>query len=226
MGEATSDFFVHRFTPEIAVLAGGVVFALVLWQQLKAPRYLTLTYWATVVMVSVFGTMCADTLHVGLGIPYVVSASVFAIALAAIFVTWSRTEHSLSIHSITTTRRELFYWATVTATFALGTAVGDLTATTLHLGYLGSGIMFAGIFCLPIIGYVVFRLNAIAMFWTAYVLTRPFGASFADYLGVSHHRGGLNWGPGNVAMLFSAFIVVGVAVLYWRERAAPQPSVG
>lgn len=223
MGEATSDFLVHRFNPELAVLAGGVVFLVVLWWQLNTPRYLTLPYWSTVVMVGIFGTMCADSLHVGLGVPYAVSASAFAIILLIVFVTWSRVEHTLSIHSITSTRRELFYWATVTTTFALGTAVGDLTATTFGLGYLTSGVVFVIIFCLPVLGFWLLRLNSVAMFWSAYVLTRPLGASFADYLGVSHVRGGLNWGPGNVAMMFGAFFVVGVGVLAVRDfRRVPS----
>jgi uncharacterized membrane-anchored protein len=168
-------------------------------------------------MVSIFGTMCADTLHVGLGVPYVVSATGFAIILALVFVSWSRTEHTLSIHSITTTRRELFYWATITTTFALGTAVGDLSATTFNLGYLTSGVLFAVIFCLPILGFAVFRLNSVAMFWTAYVLTRPLGASFADYLAMPRDHGGRNWGPGNVALVFGAFFVVGVFALAARD---------
>ena len=217
MGEAASDFFVHRFNPELAVIAGGVVFVAALYWQLTRPRYLTLPYWSAVVMVSIFGTMCADTLHVGLGVPYVVSATGFAIILALVFVSWSRSEHTLSIHSITTTRRELFYWATITTTFALGTAVGDLTATTFNLGYLTSGVLFAVIFCLPIVGFVVFRLNSVAMFWTAYVLTRPLGASFADYLAMPEDHGGRNWGPGNVALVFAAPFVVGVFVLAARD---------
>jgi uncharacterized membrane-anchored protein len=219
MGEATSDFLVHRFNPELAVLGGAVVFFVVLWWQLKAPRYLTTTYWAAVVMVSIFGTMCADVLHVGFGVPYVVSASTFAVVLAVVFVTWWRVEHTLSIHSILTTRRELFYWATITTTFALGTAVGDLTATTVGLGYLKSGIVFAVIFCLPALAYRLLSLNAVAMFWTAYVLARPVGASFADYLSVSQLRGGLNWGPGRVALLFFAFFVVGLAYVLRRDQS-------
>lgn len=224
MGEATSDFFVKRFNPELVVFVGGVLFVVVLWRQLRASRYLTGTYWLAVVMVSVFGTMCADVLHVRFGVPYAVSASGFAVILALVFTTWWRVEHSLSIHSITSTRRELFYWATVTVTFALGTAVGDMTATTLNLGYLSSGILFAVIFCLPAIGYRFFGLNGVAMFWAAYILTRPLGASFADYLGVSHARRGLNWGPGNVSMMFSAFIVIGVVVLASRERSRERTS--
>ena len=170
-------------------------------------------------MVSVFGTMCADVVHVGLGVPYAVSTSVFAVALVVVFVSWSRVEHTLSIHSIVTTRRELFYWLAVTVTFALGTAVGDLTATTLHLGYFGSGVLFTVLFCLPAIGYAVFRLNSIAMFWTAYILTRPMGASFADWLGVSHERGGLDWGTGKVSLALSAMIVVTVALRARHDRS-------
>ena len=219
MGEATSDFLVHRFNPELAVLGGAAVFVVVLWWQLKAPRYLTTTYWAAVVMVSVFGTMCADVLHVGFGVPYAVSASTFAVVLAVVFVTWWRVERSLSIHSILTTRRELFYWAAVTTTFALGTAVGDFTAYSLGFGYLRSGIIFAAIFCLPALGYRLLSLNAVAMFWTAYVLARPVGASFADYLSVSQLRGGLNWGPGKVALMFFSFIVIGVAYVQGRDRS-------
>jgi uncharacterized membrane-anchored protein len=222
MGEATSDFLVHRFNPELAVFGAGIIFVFVLWVQLRAPRFATVTYWAAVVMVSVFGTMCADVMHVGFGVPYVVSTTLFAIVLCAVFITWYRTEHTLSIHSILTTRRELFYWATITSTFALGTALGDMTATTLNLGYLKSGIFFAVIFCLPAIGYRVFKLSAIGTFWAAYVLTRPLGASFADYLGVSHARGGLNWGPGNVSMAFSVIIVIAVGVAARREHTERQ----
>ncbi|HVA70214.1 MAG TPA: hypothetical protein VNF08_02695 [Acidimicrobiales bacterium] len=218
MGEATSDFLVHRFNPELAVLGAAVVFVAILWWQLTVPRFLITAYWSAVVMVSVFGTMCADVLHVRFGVPYVVSAFAFAVALVVVFVTWSRVEHTLSIHSITTTRRELFYWAAVTVTFALGTAVGDLTAYTAGLGFLRSALLYAILFCLPVVGFALLRLNAVAMFWTAYILTRPLGASFADYLGKSRDQGALNWGPGNVSFMFSAVIVVIVAVLVGRER--------
>lgn len=222
MGEATSDFFVRRFNPELAVLGGAVVFVVVLWWQLKAPRYLITTYWLAVVMVSVFGTMCADVAHVALGIPYVVTASTFAVVLAIVFLTWHRVEGNLSIHSIITTRRELFYWATVLATFALGTALGDMSATTLHLGYLSSGLLFTVLFFLPAIGFWLFRLNGVAMFWASYVLTRPLGASFADYLGMPHDVGGRQWGPGRVSLMFTTFIVITLFAMllnqYQRRR--------
>ncbi len=219
MGEATSDFFVHHYSPELAVLCAGVVFAAVVYFQLSMPSYQTVTYWSAVVMVSVFGTMCADVVHIALGVPYLVSAIGFATALGVVFYSWRRLEHTLSIHSITTTRRELFYWLTVTVTFALGTAVGDLTAYSAHLGFLRSGVLFALLISLPAIGFFWLGMDAVATFWTAYILTRPLGASFADWIGVSHLRGGLNWGPGTVSLLLSALIVIGVTADRVRERS-------
>ena len=218
MGEATSDYFVHHFAPALAVLGAGVIFVVVLVWQLRFPRFSTTSYWLAVVMVSVFGTMCADVLHVGLGVPYVVSAACFAVALTVIFLAWHHVEGTLSIHSITSARRELFYWATVTATFALGTALGDMAATTLHLGYFSSGLLFLGLFLVPALGYRLIKMNAIGTFWACYILTRPLGASFADWMGVSHERGGLNWGNGNVALLFSTAIAVVVAFLVFKQR--------
>jgi uncharacterized membrane-anchored protein len=221
MGETTSDFFVLNFHPVIAVIIAFVVFVIALVLQFSMKRYIPAVYWFTVVMVSVFGTMAADVTHIVLGVPYAVSTAAFAVALAAIFVVWFRVEHTLSIHSITTRRREAFYWATVLVTFALGTAVGDLTATTLHLGYLVSGIAFAIVIAIPAVAFRWFRLNAVVAFWFAYIVTRPLGASFADWMGVSRARGGLDWGTGPVSLTLAAIIVVlvGVLTVRWsRER--------
>jgi uncharacterized membrane-anchored protein len=221
MGEATSDYFVNRFNPEAAVLATGVVFFVVLWWQLRAPTYRATTYWSAVVMVSVFGTMCADAVHVALHVPYIVSALCFGVALVVVFLWWHHVEGTLSIHSITSTRRELFYFLTVTVAFALGTAVGDLTAITFHLGFFGSGFLYAGLISLPLLAFTVSRRHAILLFWIAYVLTRPLGASFADAMGKPRVAGGLGWGSGTVALSLSALIVLsvaGVAVSDRRDR--------
>lgn len=218
MGESTSDYFVHRLPPEVAVLGGGVAFAVALLWQLRSTVFRTARYWFAVAMVSVFGTMCADVVHVGFGVAYLVSSVAFGVALAAVFITWHRVERTLSIHSIRSTRPELFYWAAITTTFALGTATGDMTASTLHLGYFSSGVLFGALICLPAVGYRYLHLNAIGTFWTGYILTRPLGASFADWIGVSRARGGLDWGPGTIALLLSGAIAVVVAALVWRER--------
>jgi len=217
MGEATSDHFVKTYNPIVVVLLSGILFLAVVYWQMTTDRYRALPYWSALVMVSIFGTMCADVLHVQFSVPYAVSAALYGVALIVIFRTWRSMEGTLSIHSISTTRRELFYWLTVTATFALGTAVGDLTATTLHLGYFGSGVLFTVLFLLPALGFFIFRLNAIACFWTSYVLTRPLGASYADWVGVSKARGGLNFGPGNVSLVLTAVIALLVLLAAYQQ---------
>ncbi|WP_328610584.1 hypothetical protein OG943_16155 [Amycolatopsis sp. NBC_00345] len=218
MGETTSDFLAHVMDPVIAVALAGLAFAAALVAQLRARVYVPWLYWTTVVLVSVFGTMAADVLHVGLGVPYAVSTAFFMVALAAVFLLWQRLEKTLSIHSITTPRRELFYWLTVVTTFALGTAVGDLTATTLHLGYLGSGVAFAVLIALPPLARRFAGLGPVATFWAAYVLTRPLGASFADWLGVPPVRGGLDLGTGPVSLVLLLVIAALVACLTVARR--------
>jgi uncharacterized membrane-anchored protein len=213
MGESTSDFLVHGLIPELAVVLGGIAFVAALYLQFSSDRYVPWRYWLAVAMVGVFGTMCADVLHVGLGIPYIVSTVFYAIVLAVVFRTWYRTEGTLSIHSITTERREAFYWAAVLATFALGTAAGDLTAVTFGFGFFGSGLLFAAIIAIPALGYFRFGMNSILAFWFAYVVTRPLGASFADWLAVSSARGGLALGTGPVSFVLAAAIAMFVAFL-------------
>jgi uncharacterized membrane-anchored protein len=219
MGEATSDYFVSRFNSEVAVLATGVVFFVVLWWQVRSPTYRATTYWAAIVMVSVFGTMCADVVHVAFHVPYVASALCFGVALVVVFLWWYRMEGTLSIHSITSTRRELFYFLTVTVAFALGTAVGDLTAITFHLGFFGSGFLYAGLIALPLLAFALRRHHTILLFWIAYVLTRPLGASFADAMGKPRITGGLGWGSGTVSLSLSALIVLAVAAVALAERS-------
>ena len=218
MGETTSDYLVKRFPPEIVVPLALVALVAVLALQLRLRRYVAAVYWSAALMVSIFGTMAADVLHVGLGVPYVASTVAFAVVLAAIFVAWWRTEHTLSVHAITTRRREWFYWATVLTTFALGTAAGDWTAVTLHLGYLASGVLFAVAIAVPAIAHKGFGVNAILAFWVAYVLTRPLGASFADWLGVGPERGGVGVGTGPVSLAAFAVFVALVTWLSVRRR--------
>jgi len=206
MGESTSDYLVYHIDPYVAVILGSVGLVASLILQLVVRRYVAWVYWLAVVMVAVFGTMAADVLHVVLGIPYLVSTLFFATALAVVFVTWYATEKTLSIHSISTVRRELFYWAAIMATFALGTAAGDLTAATVGLGYLASLVLFAALFVAPGLGYWLLGLNEIFAFWFAYVITRPLGASFADWTG-KPYLGGLGIGDAKIALVLTLLIV-------------------
>jgi uncharacterized membrane-anchored protein/membrane protein DedA with SNARE-associated domain len=225
MGESLSDALVHGINQYLAVVFGFILFAGAMWLQLSARRYSPWKYWLAVATVAVFGTMAADVLHIGLHVPYAASSLFYLVALVAIFVVWYRTEGTLSIHSIFTTRREVFYWVTVLATFALGTAVGDLTATTFKLGYLGSGVMFAVLFVLPGLAYALGRLNAVAAFWLSYILTRPFGASFADWFGFSRHAGGIGIGHPLAAVIFAVPIVGLVGYVAVSHVDAPGPGV-
>jgi uncharacterized membrane-anchored protein len=225
VGESTSDYSVHVLNPVIAVGLGFIAFVIALAIQFSVRRYIAWTYWLAVVMVGVFGTMAADVLHVGLGIPYTDTTILYAVVLAAVFIIWGKTEKTLSIHTIDTPRREAFYWAAVVATFAMGTALGDLTATTFHLGYLASGFLFAGVIAIAAIGYWLLHWNPVFTFWFAYVATRPFGASFADYMGKPRSVGGLGWGDGPVALVLALAIFCLVAYLAVTKRDVQSRTV-
>lgn len=210
MGETTSDFLVRTFDPPLVIAVAGLVLVISLAAQILSSRYSKWLYWWTVVTISVFGTMVADVLHVALGVPYAISTGGFAFCLVVILILWHRSEDTLSIHSISNHRRESYYWATVLATFALGTAAGDLTASSLGLGYLLSGILFAVLFAMPFLARRFTGLGEVAAFWTAYILTRPLGASFADWIGVARVRGGLDWGTGWVSVSLGLAIATGL----------------
>ena len=223
MGETTSDFVVTTIEPVLGVTIAFVLLVGALVLQFRTHRYVPWVYWLAVVLVSVFGTMAADVVHVRFGVPYEASTAGFALLLAAVFGLWFLSERTLSIHAINTTRREAFYWAAVLTTFALGTATGDWTAHVLGLGYLDSGLLFLAAICIPAVAYRLLGLNAIVAFWTAYILTRPLGASFADWLGVVPARGGIGLGTGPVSLVLAVLITACVFALSRRQR--PSPSV-
>jgi uncharacterized membrane-anchored protein len=151
-------------------------------------------------MVAVFGTMCADVFHILLHLPYAVSATFYAVCLTVTFVAWYRSERTLDIHSIVTRRREVFYWLAVIFTFAMGTALGDLFATTFHLGYLASAFVFTALIGVPLAAWRL-GVNPVLTFWVAYVLTRPIGASFADFFGMPKAISGMGIGHGPVSVV-------------------------
>jgi uncharacterized membrane-anchored protein len=215
MGEAASDGL-----GETSLVLGGIVgvggFLLALRLQLRSERYHAPTYWFCVSMVAVFGTIMADVLHVATGLSYYVTSVFYAAVVAALFIRWHRSEGTLSIHHIDTGRRERFYWATVLATFALGTAVGDLVGLTLHLGFLQAGLLFLAAMLVPLVAWRG-GVNATLCFWVAYVLTRPLGASFADWVGKDHDiGGGLGFGDLKVTAIL---VVIIAALVTWAHRS-------
>ena len=211
-GEATSDYLktYGNFGGggiEVLVIVVGLVL------QLGTRRYRAFAYWSLAFAIAITGTGVSDFLHLDVHIPYAGTTLLWAVVLAAIFWLWRRNEGTLSIHSITTQRREAYYWATVFATFALGTALGDFTAISLNLGYLDSGILFAIVILIPALARWQLGLNGIAAFWMSYVVTRPLGASFADYISKPKNTGGLNFGDGPTAVVFALAVFVLVSYL-------------
>lgn len=214
VGETAADFLALNLGLGLQLttllMSGILVVAIVL--QFMQRRYVPVFYWLAVVLVSVVGTLITDNLVDNLGVPLQTTAIVTGILLAGAFVVWYAVERTLSIHTITTTRREVFYWVAILLTFALGTAVGDLVAEKFDVGYLNTGLLFAAIIAGITLAYYVFKLNAVLAFWLAYILTRPLGASFGDLLSQPMEYGGLGLGTIVTSVLFLA--VIGAIVLY------------
>ncbi|HEX3811741.1 MAG TPA: hypothetical protein VHX59_02775 [Mycobacteriales bacterium] len=226
MGEAASDFL-GNVNLVLAGLVGIFGFVFALWLQFRVRRYIAVVYWFAVAMVAVFGTMAADGLHVALGIPYLATTAFYLLVVAGVFFLWHRSEGTLSIHSIVTRRRETYYWITVFATFALGTAAGDLTATSLSLGFFTSGVLFAVAITIPALAWWRFDLNPVFAFWFAYIITRPLGASFADWFGKPHSIGsGLGDGDGTVTGILTIAIVALVAYVAITRRDIQSATLG
>lgn len=220
VGETAADFLNTNLnlglTNTSILMAALLVAALV--GQFRKDRYVPWIYWVAVVLISVVGTLITDNITDHFGVPLQVTTTIFAIALAATFAAWFAVEKTLSIHSIFTMRRESFYWAAILFTFALGTAAGDLVAETLKLGYLYSAMAFGAGIALVTLAHLVFKLNAVLAFWLAYILTRPFGASFGDLLSQPASNGGLGLGTVGTSALFLTVILGLVIYMTGAER--------
>jgi uncharacterized membrane-anchored protein len=222
-GEAISDAMNQQLGPAIAVPIMLIVLIVALRWQYRQDQYRTLPYWSVVAAISVFGTSAADAFHVGLGWPYTVSMSFYAVILASIFIYWYRSEGTLSIHSIFNRRRENLYWLTVFATFALGTAAGDFTATNISLSYFPSFLLFGAIILIPLVLRYGLDVNSIFCFWFAYTITRPFGASWADWNDMPSRSGGLNIGQIPTA-IYLAVISIGLVTYMYTHRVGSRTS--
>lgn len=222
MGEAAADYLAG-VSIALAAVVGSVAFIAAMALQFRCRGYHAPVYWFAVAMVAVFGTMAADALHILFHVPYLASTIACLLLLVVVFGWWSRSQRTLSIHSITTTPRELFYWAAVLASFAMGTAIGDLTATTFGLGFAGSVALFAVLIAVPALGWWRWGWNPVASFWASYVLTRPLGASIADWLGKPASFGhGLGLGDGPVALALT-LLLTGLVGYQRRNGHGVQP---
>lgn len=204
MGETAADYLSVNLGLGLPltslIMTGILVVALAL--QFAQKRYVPWAYWLAVVLISVVGTLVTDNLVDNFGVRLETATIAFTVVLSATFAVWYASERTLSIHTIVTTRREIFYWLAILFTFSLGTAAGDLVAETFDMGYLTTGLLFGAVIALIAIGYFAFGLNAILAFWLAYILTRPLGASFGDLLSQPGEYGGFGFGTTFTSLIF------------------------
>ena len=219
MGETAADYLAVNLGLGLTLtsIIMAAVLAVVMAAQLAQKRYLPAVYWAAVVLISVVGTLVTDNLTDNFGVPLEASTVFFTLALGVTFLSWYALEKTLSIHSIYTNRREVFYWLAILFTFALGTAAGDLVAEKFNFGYLATAFIFLGVIALVAVAYYFFKLNAIAAFWIAYIFTRPLGASFGDLLSQPSEYGGLGFGT-----IYTSFAFLGAIILLVIYMTASQ----
>jgi uncharacterized membrane-anchored protein len=215
VGETAADFLNSNLKVGLTntTYIMGTLLAISLFFQFRAKRYVPSVYWVAVVLISVVGTLITDNLTDNFGVSLVTTTVIFAGALAAVFAAWYLSEKTLSIHSIRTTKREVFYWLAILFTFALGTAAGDLTAERLNVGYWKSAILFGVLIAVTTFAHYKLKLNAVIAFWIAYVLTRPLGASIGDYLSQATSDGGLGLGTTKTSGIFLLAILATVTYL-------------
>ena len=226
VGETVADLLSVKLNLGLVVasLVVGVLLLIALVVQLRSHKYVPWIYWVAVVLISVAGTLITDNLVENFGVPLWVTTVVFAAALIVTFVAWYGVEKSLSVHTIKTTRRELFYWSAILFTFALGTAGGDLLAEGAHLGYTYSALLFAGSIALVTLLYYKFGLNAVVAFWLAYILTRPLGASLGDLMSQPTSNGGLGLGTVVTSTAF-LLVIVGLVIFMSQRRDDAKPGM-
>ena len=227
VGETAADVLSTTFNLGLVVtsyiMAALLIVALIV--QFRTSRYVPAVYWTVVVFISVVGTLISDNLVDNLGVSLITTTIIFTVALIAVFVSWYLSEHTLSVHTIYTKRREAFYWGAILFTFSLGTSGGDLLSEKLALGYaVALGVFAAGI----AVVYLLYRMraiNGVLAFWLAYILTRPLGASAGDLITQAPADGGFGIGR----LLSTGVILLVIVGLVWylsaQERAHPQQPV-
>ncbi|WP_434937978.1 COG4705 family protein [Shewanella sp. HL-SH8] len=224
VGETAADylsFHLHVGMINTSMIMGVLLIA-ALYLQFKQVQYRPNTYWSVVVLISIFGTLVTDILTDKLAVPLPLSTLAFSLLLGATFAYWYSKEHTLSIHSIVTFKREIFYWLAILFTFALGTAAGDWVSEDMNVGYAMSAVLFGAAITLITVAFYRFKVNAVLCFWLAYILTRPLGASIGDLLSQPVRKGGLGFGTTNTSIVFLVIILILVSYLSIQAKKADK----
>ena len=228
VGETAADYLNVNlgFGLTKTTYVSGALLAVLLLAQLRVRRYVPPLYWSVVVVISVFGTLITDNMTDAHNIPLTTSTPIFAVILAVVFAVWFAVERTLSIHSIVTSRREVFYWLAILFTFSLGTAAGDLVAEPFSIGYGPSIAIWGGAIALITATHFGLKVNAVLAFWLAYILTRPLGASIGDFMSQKSHRfGGLGLGTTDTSYIFLGCILLLVTYLSITKRDQTPPEL-
>ncbi|MEH2351517.1 MAG: hypothetical protein V7K55_26630 [Nostoc sp.] len=220
VGETAADFLSVTLNLGLSVTSYimSSLLLIALLNQFRLKRYVPASYWFVVVLTSIVGTLITDKLVDDFGVSLVTTTIVFSVALSVVFVIWYLNEKTLAMHSIHTAKRELFYWAAILFTFALGTSTGDLLAEASGLGYAQSGLVFGALIAMITIGYYYFRVNEVLAFWIAYILTRPLGASIGDLLSQPVKEGGLGFGTTGTSITFLSIILILIIYLSFKQK--------
>lgn len=220
VGETAADYLSVTLNLGLTVTSYimSSILLILLLIQLKFKKYIPSIYWVVVVLLSIVGTLISDNLVDNLGVSLATTSVMFGAALAVVFVWWYLSERTLSVHFIDTTKRELFYWAAILFTFSLGTSAGDLISESSGLGYGYATLLFAGAIGLVFLSYKYLKLNSIAAFWTAYILTRPLGASMGDLLSQQTKNGGIGLGTTVTSIVFLLTILTLVIYITIRNK--------
>ncbi len=220
VGETGADYLAFNWKLGLLTtsLIMSVFLAIALINQFRLKRYVPISYWAVVVLLSIVGTLVTDLMVDDLGVTLISATVGFSVLLAIVFAIWYASEHTLAMHSVQTAKRESFYWAAIFVTFALGTAAGDFLAEASGLGYFQSTLAFAGAIALIAAAYFYFGLNEILAFWMAYILTRPLGASFGDLLSQPAKNGGLGFGTTGTSIIFLTTIALLIGYLTMTRK--------
>jgi uncharacterized membrane-anchored protein len=228
MGETAADYLAVNMGLGLTTtsLIMSAILLVAVFLQFAQKKYVPWAYWLAVVLISIVGTLITDNLVDNFGVPLMTTTIVFSIALLATFALWYAYEKTLSIHTIFTTRREVYYWLAILFTFSLGTAAGDLVAEHFELGYLTTGLLFGTIIATIAVAYYVFKIDGILAFWLAYILTRPLGASFGDLLSQPQEYGGLGFGTIITSALFLITIVVIVVYMTFTHHRDGALAIG
>ena len=224
VGETAADFLNINLNLGLTIttyLMSGLLI-ITLFFQFKSKKYIPGIYWLAVVLISIVGTLITDNLVDNFGVPLETTTIIFASALIVAFAVWFASERTLSIHSIYTKRREGFYWAVILFTFALGTAAGDLVAEGMDIGYWKSAIMFGSMIAVIAFAHYRFKINSVFAFWTAYILTRPLGASLGDFLSQPRDAGGMDLGTVGTSAMF--LITILTIVIYLTKTRSDEIS--